>query len=353
VLQTGFDQRQTVCQIGSLTPHTLEKSVMADAVLNRRRLGRTGLVVTPLGLGGVWLGHTPGGFKKDVAVGTVLRALELGINLIDTSPSGWYAGGESEHWVGLALQEWYRRGGRRDEIILSTKVGSRGYPVQPKDYSAAATRQSLEKSLELLGTGYLDVVLVHDPDDLEPVLARDGALGVLKEFKKKGVIRAIGLGARPHEFHRHCIESGDFDVVLTYRDYNLLDQSAAQGVLKHAAAHDVGVFNATVTIKGLLGGRDPVEVTREQAAAGLGPTGPYVCNPAEVRRAHAMWAWAQSRGINLLALNLQFCLCNPHIASILMGAATPAEIEADVAAISAPIPEAMWLAFERQFGFGP
>ncbi len=73
---------------------------MPAGTLEQRPLGRTGLSATPLGLGGVWLGHTPAGFREDVAVATVLRALDLGINLVDTSPSGYYAGGNSERWVG-------------------------------------------------------------------------------------------------------------------------------------------------------------------------------------------------------------------------------------------------------------
>jgi D-threo-aldose 1-dehydrogenase len=315
--------------------------------LDKRRLGRTGLLVTPLGLGGVWLGHTPDGYKEDVAVATVLRALELGINLVDTSPSGWYAGGNSERWVGQALKEWWRRGGRREQLVISTKVGSRGYPKVPKDYSGPATRRSLETSLQLLGTDTLDVVLVHDPDDLEPVLSPGGALEVLTEFKERGTIRAIGLGARPHAFHRRCIESGRFVVVLTYRDYNLIDQSAQDGVLAPAAAHDVGVLNATVTIGGLLGGHDPLQVAREGAAAAHGP---YVLGPDEVRRARAMWEWAGARGLSLLALNLQYCIRNRLIAATVMGASSPAEIESDVAALTDPIGEDVWLEFGRTFG---
>jgi len=318
--------------------------------LEKRRLGRTGMLVTPLGIGGVWLGHTPPGFRQDPAVATVLRALELGINLVDTSPSGYYAEGNSERWVGLALQEWCRRGGRRADIVLSTKIGARDFPRRPKDYSAAAARRSLEQSLDVLKTTYLDVCLVHDPDDLEEVLAPGGALEALRELRDSGIIRAIGLGARPHAFHRRCIESGDFDVVLTYRDYNLIDQSAATGVLAAAAAHDVGVYNATVTIRGVLGGRDPLQVARELEGADPPLQGPYLLNADEVRRARAMWDWAQTRGLSLLVLNLQFCLRNPRIASTIMGASSPAEIEADVAGITTPIPDETWGEFRQEFG---
>lgn len=317
---------------------------------DKRSLGSTGLSVTPLGLGGVWLGHTPAGFRADAAVATVLRALDLGINLIDTSPSGYYAGGNSELWVGLALLEWHRRGGRREDLVLSTKVGARGYPGQPKGYSADAARRSVVLSLEALHTDYLDVVLVHDPDDLAPVFAVGGALEALQELQNQGVIRAIGLGARPHGFHRYCIESGEFDVVMTYRDYNLIDQSALAGVLEPAARHHIGVWNATVTLGGLLGGARPLDVARAREGAALLAHGPYVLQTDEVQRAQAMWDWAHGHDLDLLALNLHYCLRQPAIAATLIGAAGPAEIEADVAAAMVPIPETTWRAFVTEFG---
>jgi D-threo-aldose 1-dehydrogenase len=118
---------------------------MVDPAWMKRRLGRTNLYVTPLGLGGAWLGRMPDGHSEEVGVATVLRALELGINLIDTSAG--YGDGRSERYIGIALEEWYRRGGRREDIVISTKTGTRSW--SRRDYSAAGTRRSVEKSLEL------------------------------------------------------------------------------------------------------------------------------------------------------------------------------------------------------------
>jgi aryl-alcohol dehydrogenase-like predicted oxidoreductase len=307
---------------------------MADSAWARRRLGRTGLGVTPLGLGGAHLGRTPDGHSDQLAVATVHRALELGLNLIDTSPMY----GESERRVGLALDEWYDHERRRADIIISTKTG---YRPEGMDYSADWTRRSVQQSLRLLRTDYLDVVLVHDPRDLSPVLEPGGALEALEEFREQGVTRAIGLGVRNHEFHRRCIESGDFDVCLTYCDYNLLDQSAAEGVLTPAAAHDVGVLNGAAVMLGLLGGGDPREVAPSLGAFAA---------PERVERACRLWDWAEARGVSLLALNLQFCTREKRIASTLVGAANPAEIEADVAAASEYIPEAFWLELDELLG---
>ena len=304
---------------------------MTNTALPRRRLGRTNFHVTPIGLGGAHLGRTPDGFSDKLAAATVHRALELGVNLIDTAPLY----GESQRRIGLALAEWYRQGGRREDLFISTKTGrSAG---GGKDYSADATRRSVEESLRLLRTDYLDILLVHDPNDLAPVLGPVGALQALQKLKDEGVIRAIGLGVRSHEFHRRCIETGEFDVSLTFCDYNLIDQGAAQGVLETSASHDVGVLNGTAVMLGLLSGRDPRKTTLQG-------------RDQQTQRAYELWKWSQSQGVNLLALNLQFCMREQRIASTLVGAANPAEIEADVAALSDEIPDEIWEDLCERFG---
>jgi aryl-alcohol dehydrogenase-like predicted oxidoreductase len=315
---------------------------MTDFGLSKRRLGRAGAYVTPLGLGGAWLGRTADGLlDESMGIATVLRALELGVNLIDTSAA--YLRRESERFIGLALEEWYRHGGRREDLVLTTKTGTH---VRPPDYSAEATRESVARSLELLKTDYLDVVLVHDPHDLSPVLAPGGALEALQTFKAQGVVHAIGLGVRAHALHRRLIEAGLIDVSLTHRDYQLLNQSAVEGVLEVAAAHDVGVLNGSPTLNGLLGGGDPLEFVRERETRGWRPQ----FSNEEVQRARALWEFGQAHGISLLALNLQFCRRESRIAATLVGASQPEQIEADVAAMLAPIPGKVWTALRSDFG---
>jgi aryl-alcohol dehydrogenase-like predicted oxidoreductase len=334
---------------------------MTDVIWDKRRLGRAGFYVTPLGLGGAWLGRNPhGGSDQDVAVETVLRALELGINLIDTS--GTYLGGKSEEYIGIALEEWYKRGGKREDLILSTKTGTR---TRPKDYTAQGTRQSIEKSLEMLKTDYLDIVLIHDPDNLKPVLAPGCAWDVLKEYKRKGVIRAIGLGVHNQAFHRRMIKTGECDVCLTHSEYNLLTQSAASGVLRHASANDVGIFNGSSLAMGLLSGENPKNVVRrfqerrhryqqrntesrtfKQKLHHMSRMMRFARYRKRMKdrvsRAQILWDWAQVSGINLLALNLQYCLRDPRISAVLMGASTPDQIEADVAALNEEISASLW-----------
>jgi len=307
-------------------------------------LGRTGLQVSPLGLGGAWLGLKGNAFDDEQAVGTVLRALELGLNLVDTSPS--YAGGQSERRIGLALDEFRRRGGRREQLVLSTKTGTR---TRPHDYSGDGTRRSVEASLKALRTEYLDVVLVHDPVSLELVTAKDGALEALHRLKREGLVRAVGLGVRDLGFHRRLIEAGLIDVSLTYRDFNLLSQDLLREILPLAKERGAGVLNGMALVGGLLGGGDPLEYasdpSRHNAKARYWI---YLPQNDEGARARALWEFCRARKVSLLALNLQFCLRERRIASTLVGAARPEEIEEDVRMARTPIPDGVWAALEER-----
>lgn len=316
----------------------------------KRTLGNTGMAVTPLGIGGGYLGIRDGKLDERIGVETVLRGLELGLNLIDSS--GAYIGGKSERMIGLALLEWYQRGGRREDLILSTKTGTR--KKEARDYTYAGTVSSVQTSLDLLQTDYIDILHVHDPLDLDPIFVPDGALAALKDMKAKGIIRAIGLGCRQHAFHQRCINSGEFDVSLTFHDYNLAVQTADEGVIQPATEKGMGILNATVTLNGLLTDGDPIARWQrwdQQWKERLAQMSPDRAESARVHRAQAkeqaekaaqLWQWCQARKISLLALNLQFCLRDPRIASTLIGFTRPARVEEDIAACWVPVPEETW-----------
>jgi len=320
---------------------------MTSPQLPLRPLGTTGLTVTPIGIGGAYLGlRSDNGqhrIDEDLGVAAVLRALELGINLIDTS-AGYMSESRSEQIIGRAIAQWIANGGRRGDIVIETKTGTRErHDRTAVAYSGRATWESIETSLRLLNVDYLDIALVHDPMELDPVLAPDGAWAALQEMKSQGVVRAIGLGTRSHEHHQRIIATGACDVCLTYSDFNLLTQTARQGVLRPAADHGVAVFNGTSLAHGLLlGARSPSEV-----AAGWGDSWQADIKrrpgwPATFARAQALWDWTQSLGLSLLALNLQYMAREPGLTATLMGASTPEHIEADIAAITAEIPETVW-----------
>ena len=194
--------------------------------------------VKEIGLGGAWWDST--GTEAD-CIEAIHRALDLGIDYFDTYP-------ELEPWWGKALA------GRRHEIRLQAKVTSLGPDGTTVDYSAAQTRRSVEASLRRLRTDYLDTLLIHgfgEPDDAEhqagrvDPLAPGNALDELVRLKKEGKIRHIGMGARNLGVLRRAIASGHVDIVLTYLEYNLFHQGAAEQLFPLARAQDIGVLIAS------------------------------------------------------------------------------------------------------------
>lgn len=291
--------------------------------LTLRPLGRTQVQVTALSLGGAGLGGIFGPVSDAEGVAAVEKALELGLNYLDTSP--FYK--EAERRMGLAL-----RGVPRSRYCLSSKVGT--HPARPGDYSAAAVYWTVANSLQVLGVDYLDICLIHDtrPEGLAQALAPGGALAALVDLKRQGVVRAIGLGVQGHDLHRRAMDTGHLDVSLTVNDYTLLRQSVLAGVCDYAEPRGVGVIAGAALAMGLLSGRDPHSI------------GTPVWQPpqAEVAAAARVHAWCREWGVSVLALALQFSLRQPRLACTLIGAATPQEVQGCWAAATAPIPEGVW-----------
>ncbi|OGT19798.1 MAG: aldo/keto reductase [Gammaproteobacteria bacterium RBG_16_57_12] len=159
-----------------------------------RPLGRTGILVSVLGLGTVKIGRNqqvkyPDGFElpDDAAVRNLLAlARELGINLIDTAP----AYGSSEERLGRLLPD-------RQDWVIVTKVGESFEHGQSSfDFSARATRASVERSLRRLGREMLDVVLVHSDGNDMHIIEHEGVLGELARLKQEGLIKAYGLSGK-------------------------------------------------------------------------------------------------------------------------------------------------------------
>ena len=296
------------------------------AGLETRRLGRTEMLPASLGLGAAWLAN---GSERET-IEAIHRAIDLGINYIDTYPRR-----QEDRW-GKALE-----GGVRQKVYLQAKVSP---PTEggKKDFSAGATRRSVENSLADLKTDYLDSVLIHDPIDIEDPLAPGHALDELIKMKEKGFIGHLGLGVRQHEFHRRAIETGHIDIVLTFLDYTLLEQSAAQTTLPLARKHDVGIILASPMGMGALSGEEPNREDELRRARKE--------NPDAKPQAHAMWKWCQTRDVNIRHLAVQFCLAAPIDSIVMFGPADKRQVEEGYEAATAPIPPEIWRDFDTEFG---
>jgi len=284
-----------------------------------RRMGKTEIRTRALGLGCASMG---GGHHTDgEAIEAVRRAIELGIDYIDTSPHY----GESERRVGLALE-----GGYRERIYLQTKTGT--HPSRRHDYTAEGTRWCVENSLKLLKTDYFDAVLIHDPRDIEDPLAPGHALDELLKMKEEGIVRHVGLGCRPHAFHQRAIETGQIEISLTFLDYTLADQSAAKTVLPTAKKWDVGLILASVLgLDGSLAGREPKPNTR----------------------AHDMWTWCREHGVEIGHLAIQFAMAAPIDGIVMPGPGSKEHVEEVYRYATTEVDPEVWAAFKAAFGVYP
>ena len=308
--------------------------------LETRRLGRTQMRPKALGLGG---GHLAGPEQADeVAIALVRGAIERGINFVDTSPDY----GLSEQRIGMALAD-----GWRDKVYLQTKVGS--HPRFLRDWSKKATNWSLENSFKQLQTDYVDSVLIHGPrHDIEAPLGQ--CLETMLDWKAKGRIGAVGVGVRQPEFHKRAIEAG-VDIVLSFLNYTLLDQTLAEETIPLALEHDVGILIGSPLGNSLLAGPEPIQkevgIHDEDGKVIPAAVGSYL-DPAAFPPAHGMWQWCKDRGLNIRDLAMQFAMHAPVQGNgiVLTGAANPTEFDEVYAAATTPVAEDVWSAFEAEFG---
>jgi D-threo-aldose 1-dehydrogenase len=234
--------------------------------------------------------------------------------------------------------------GRRDRVYLQAKVSR--VAERKSDHTAAATRASLEASLRLLQTDYVDAVLIHgydrpedvDLDDMVDPLAPGNALDELMKMKEEGKLRHIGIGARTDAVVCRAVETGRIDLVLTYLEYNLLTQAATERMFPACRAHDVGVQLASPFGMGLLTGVVP-DIEEEKRKI-----------PDQEPRVARMLAWCEAHNVNIRHLAIQFCLAAPVDSIVLPGPGRLVEVEDAVESATASISDEIWEAFEAEFG---
>lgn len=291
--------------------------------MDKRVLGRTGLEVGVVGLGGLFVSRY-GGDSRERARQTVRRALELGVNYVDTAPS--YS--DSEEVLGDALE------GVTQPYYLSTKLGGRPQPFEPQD--ADALRRSVEESLRRLRRDSIDILILHEPDRpgqydwwRDPVRYEGPVNDVLDQLKAEGLIHFTGLGGTTAYELPPIIATGRYDVVLTAFNYSLLWREATIAVLPECIRQGVGVIAGSPLQQGALAKRYDEDI--RQGAGWLSPP-----RREQYRRLYAL---VDETGIALPELALRFVLSSPAIHMTLMGARSVGEVEANVAAAEkGPLP---------------
>ncbi|MEM0023561.1 MAG: aldo/keto reductase [Thermofilaceae archaeon] len=206
-------------------------------------LGKTGLKISRIGLGAWQFSEAWGVTEYDRAKAIVKRALELGINFFDTAMV--YGNGLSEAALGKALREL---GVKRDEVVVTTKIP--GDFLNPIDIPRA-----VEKSVKLLGLGYIDALLVHWPPAWHNyptyVYARS-----LERIVNVGLVRHLGLSNFPVELvesFRNSLSRTDVEV-FQYR-YNLVERWAEEEIVPYAERCQITLQAWSPIAKGALSGK--------------------------------------------------------------------------------------------------
>ena len=290
----------------------------------RRRWGKSNIEIPVIPFGTQGFGNNFGFVSDDDACALIRRAVDIGVNHFDSA----LCYGDSVRKLGLAIKTGVIK---RDEAIISGRVCCHG--GEDIDYSAEHAISEVERQLEMLGMDYFDAMFIHDPREIEPTLAKDGTLSGLLKAKSRGLVRNVGYGMRPHDFHLKAIETGDVDVLLTFNDYNLLRQTAADDILLAAAANDVGVLSGWSILHGWLTGIDLSD--RDQ-------------NNQDIARATRMRQWCMDEGVSLLAIALQFCLHEERIHGNPIGNLNIEQLEMNARAVTEPLPPDIFERFAAQ-----
>ena len=313
-------------------------------------IGRTGVQVTRLGLGGAPLSGMVladgiyQGSAYDQSLKIIQRAYDLGIRYFDTAPL--YGEGRSEIRYGRVLG-----GLERASFSISTKVSRLLIPADPADlspysedglphyniqfdFSRDGILRSLEESLERLQFEAVDVLYLHDSDFAGQHADEDFAAGLstLVELRQQGVVKAIGMGMNQWELSGRMVERFELDFILLAGRYTLLEQSALPEFLPLCLERGVrlaigGPYNSGILARDL---DQPVSFEYQPAP------------PHLIEKARRLKAVCERHRVELRAAALQFLFAHAAVATAVPGAATVAELEDNVRMMQVQIPADLW-----------
>src|SRR3954470_288218 len=328
--------------------------------LNRRKIGKTNLEVTELGLGGAPMGGFRATISDAEAAALIDAAYEGGVRYFDISP--FYGYGRSELRMGAALREK-----PRDDYVLSTKVGRVMHAMAPGekppagfrnhglpgfapefDYSYDGVMRSLEHSHLRLGLARIDIALIHDVDfwttgdravlDQRFKTVMDSGFKALDELRKAGVIGAIGVGINEADTSLRFIQAGDFDCMLLAGRYTLLEQGGLEAFLPECSKRNVSVILGGPYNSGILTGGVQANTTHD-----------YVQAPAPlIDKARKIEAICKHHGVGLGAAAMQFPLFHPALCAVIPGALSATEVKQNVERLSVKIPAELWSELKRE-----
>ncbi|MDR1824750.1 MAG: aldo/keto reductase [Bifidobacteriaceae bacterium] len=297
--------------------------------MKQHQVGHSTVQVTELGLGTAQLGDLFEAADQALADAVIAAAWDQGIRYFDTAPH--YGVGRSETRVGLSLQAYPRA-----QYTLSTKVGRLlvpgpgDEPVRQTDYTADGVLRSLEESLQRLGLDHVDIALIHDPTDSSPQDYEDAvtkAAPALSKARDEGLIGAYGVGTRDIGALNRFVRQTDLDVVMVAGRMTLLCTEAFDELVPACAERGVSIFNSAIFNTGILAKPQPSPASHFEYEAP---------SPEILARAIELAEASQAHGLTLPEAAMAFALAPATVASVVVGASKPSQIERSVEWATAP-----------------
>lgn len=299
--------------------------------MNTRIFGKTGRVVGEVGLGCWQIGGNWGDVTDDVALETLRAACESGTTFLDSADV--YGDGRSERLIGRFLHE----SGLRDQLFIATKLGRRGDPGWPQNFTRAVVRQHTEDSLRRLGIEALDLTQFHCvPTD---VLKRGELFGWLGELQREGKIKAYGASVEAmDEALWCCAQPGCAALQIIF---NIFRQKPIHVLFDTARRNGVALIVRLPLASGLLGGRmtkatkfpadDHRNFNRDGQSFNVGETFAGLPFEKGVELAHALQPLVPA-GLTMAEMALRWCLDFDAVSVIIPGAKNPGQARANAQA---------------------
>ena len=299
--------------------------------MDYRRLGRSGLTVSVVGLGCNNLGR-PGTatLEQEGTDAVVHAALDAGVTLFDVADMYGAQPGLSEERLGRAL------GTRRDEVVLATKFGMDMQGVNGNDHGARGSRRyivrAVEASLRRLGTDWIDLYQFHTPDPQTPI---EETLSALDDLVRSGKVRYIGHSNRSGwqiaEAEFVAREQGTERFISAQNHYNLMDRRAELEVLPASRAYGLGVLPYFPLANGMLTGK----YSSRQAPEGsrLSHTRQSMVENADLDQLKAFGDFARERGLTELQVAFSWLAAQEPVSSVIAGATRPEQIRQNAEAV--------------------
>ncbi|UNK44626.1 aldo/keto reductase [Arthrobacter sulfonylureivorans] len=289
-----------------------------------RRLGKSGLTVSAVGLGCNNLGRSNTPTETQEGTDAVVKAaLDAGVTLFDLADTYGKTPGLSEEFLGKAL------GARRDHVVVATKFGMDMHGGNGEDFGARGSRRYIvkaaEASLRRLGTDWIDLYQFHTPDPLTPI---EETLSALDDLVRAGKVRYIGhsnrAGWQIAEAEFTARMDGYTPFISSQNHYNLLDRRAELEVTPAAEAYGLGVLPYFPLANGLLTGK--YKDGKAPEGSRLTHSRSNLLKDADWEQLGAFSRFAADRGLQEIEVAFSWLASRPSVASVIAGATKPEQI---------------------------